>query len=122
MEAIAPRALRFVEGEVGVAQYFVDSFAMMRNKGYADAAAYDDRVAVDRIRGADRFDQAGRQRFRALSAPAFARLHEHRELIAAETGGEIDVADRGLDPAGDGLEQHVAALVAERIVGALEFV
>ena len=67
MEAIAPRALRLVEGEVGIAQDFVDAFAVLRNEGDADAAAHDDRMAVDRVRGADRFDQARRQRFRALA-------------------------------------------------------
>ena len=51
MEAIASRVLRLVEGEVGIAQHFVDAFAVLRNEGDADATAHNDRMAVDRRKG-----------------------------------------------------------------------
>ncbi len=48
-------------------------------------------------------------------------LHDG-ELIAAETRDDIGVAHAALQPAGHGFEQLVAALVAQRVVDALELV
>ena len=44
------------------------------------------------------------------------------ELVAAESGNDVGFPQTTAQTLGDGLEQFIAALVAERIVDALEFV
>ena len=47
---------------------------------------------------------------------------QHAELVAAEAGDGVGGAQRGLEPLGDLLEEHVAVVVAERVVDLLEVV
>ena len=66
---------------------------------------------------------AGADAPRDLECPGGIGVDEsHGELLAAETSGQIDLAKRGLDHLGDGLEGLVAGSVAVLVVEALEVV
>jgi hypothetical protein len=77
-------------------------------------------VAVEVVRTGQGIEHARRQRFALLER--FDRRLQNDELVAAEARDHVGVADRVLQPFGDGFEQHVTAGVAERIVDLLELV
>jgi hypothetical protein len=115
------RPSRFdVERKIGVAQDLIDAFAMGGNRGDPDAAADDDRAAVDFIRGADSLDQSRSQNFRLMQQIAVPSRRNHCELVAPETRCDVGLAARGLDPLGDPLEELVSSLMSQGVVDVLE--
>ena len=85
----------------------------------ADAHVAGDVAAAERVRPVDRVQHApghGDSRLRVGVAD------EHRELVAAEPGGEILGADRAGQAAGELGEQLVAGAVPPRVVDRLEAV
>jgi hypothetical protein len=120
LEAVAPIALRSIERKIGIAQDLVDALTMGGNQGDPDAAADDDRVAVDLIRRADRLDQPRSQNSRAVQQIAVCGLCNNRKLVATETRRDVGFATRGLDPSGHALEKLVSSLMPQGIVDGLE--
>ena len=58
----------------------------------------------------------------ARDAHVRAVLDEHRELVAAQARGRVAAAQGGADATGDGHQQLVAGVVAQRVVDRLEVV
>ena len=114
----APGALGVVHREVGAAQEIVDVVAVHGHERDADADADLDALAEhdeglpeglldlpDHGRGPGHVG-AGRQ--------------EHAELVAAEAGDGVGLAQARDEALAHELQQHVAVVVAERVVHALE--
>ena len=91
--------------------------------GARDPDARGDRdVAGPPIRYGARSSRTSRSAI-AIGALEVGRvLGQDRELVAAEAGHEVALADRPGDPLGDRDEQRVAGRVAERVVDDLEVV
>ena len=112
--------LGLVQGEVCVLQQLLDLDAVPREERHADTRA-DDHLLVMDLKGLiDRLDQALAQEI-GLSGAMRAHLH-HGELVAAEPGTGIRLANAGGDPLGHRDQEIVAREVAERIVDVLEVV
>ena len=94
--------------------------AVVRVAGDADRAAHLERQPVDH----ERLAQGGLEdlghRLGVLGAEHVGQ--QHAELVAAEAGDGVGGAQRGLQPLGDLLEEHVAVVMAERVVDLLEVV
>ena len=88
--------------------------------GDADAGGDRDVVVADHVRHAELARRAARPWPATAAGPA--RLGQDRELVAAQPGDEVAVADRAGDPLGHGDEERVAGGVAERVVDDLEVV
>ena len=88
--------------------------------GQADADADADRLAVDRDRVAT---PSGGCASRSAAGVALGEAGaEHRELVAAHPGHDVDIADDAADALGDAHQHPVARLVAEAVVDRLEVV
>ena len=116
-----PEALGVVHRQVGAAQEIVDVVAVLGRQGDADA-----RVHLDRHgRRPRRARSSACSSFQAtLAAPARSVPAEQQdpELVATEPRDGVSVAEAADEAVGDELEQHVAVLVAERVVDVLEVV
>ena len=119
------RAFGLVHGQVGVFhQVFCTGF-LFTEQGHADAARVVDVVACQRVGVAQygehflchRLHMAGR--FLLDGAQVFQ--HDHK-LIAAQPGHGVALAHGVLQPPGDLLQQHVAAMVAQCVVDKFEVV
>src|SRR5207248_11231193 len=113
-------ALGRVHRDVGVLQQFGAVAAVQRVHRYADAAADVHRGTVQ----VGRALQHGQQplgHLPRLGRGADVRQY-HRELVAAEARHGVRVAQGTGQPAGDLLQQQVAAVVPEGVVDLLEAV
>ena len=121
-EAAAVAAVRLgpVHRELGVLEQPVGGLAVGREQRDADAGAGVELLAVEHERLAEAVDQAARQRARLVRAPDLGL--QDRELVAAEPADRVGLAQAGVQPLGDRLEQQVAAGQTEGVVDALEAV
>ena len=120
LDAVLARPLGLVHRGVGVAQQRVRVGLAGRGEPAADADADVAALAADVERLAERGAQpsGGHRRLRlVLDAGA-----EDGELVAAEAGDHVVVADRAAQPVRDLDQQPVAGLVAEAVVDDLEVV
>ena len=109
-----------VHGDVGAAQQRVGVLTVLREAGDADAGADLERQLVDHERLADRLEQARDDHVQ--DGDVVGVLGEQDpELVAAEACDEPALPDRRSD-AGRAPQQHVAVVVAERVVDLLEAV
>ena len=121
-EAIGAAAvgLGAVQREVGVLQQLVGIAAVLRRQRDADRDADHDLMVVDLVRRGDHLDEtAGERSGRSLLGAADL---DHGELVAAEPRHGVVLADGGLQPAADFLQQRIANGMAERVVDVLEMI
>ena len=119
-EAGLPVRLRHVHREVGVADDVGGRLTGAVSAGDADADGDDDVVTVDEVGRPELAHEAFGHRHRAPQVGGV--VGEDRELVAAEAGHEIRLADRPGDALGDADEEGVAGGVAEAVVDDLEVV
>ncbi len=118
--AVAALVLGAVERHVGIAHDVGGAAAIAVDHGDADRGADDDVLPVDRVRRADRGDDALRHRHH-LGA-VVADRGDHREFVAAEPRHQVVAAQRVRQPQRDVADQLVADRMAERVVDVLEMV
>ena len=109
-----------VHGDVGVLEQGRRVVRIVGKHAHADAAGDEQLVAVDRDRAGQRVDQllrAGRHLLHVAH-----RAHQHGELVAAQAGDDVALAQARAEALGDLLQQHVAGLVPEGVVDVLEAV
>ncbi len=119
----APRRLALVLGavhrRVGVARQDLVVVAVRRIAGDADRHRHAQLVALHHARLGQALQQlAGHQ----LGAGGVGAGQQHGELVAAEAGHGVDLAQAALQAARDLAEQRVAHAVAEGVVDVLELV
>ena len=113
-DPVAARALRLVQGDVGVAQQVPRGLTVAG--GDADRRGDRDRVAGAEV---ERLAQHGQD---PLGDQIRATDDEHDEFVAAEPADRVRLAQDALDPRRDHPQQLVADGMAERVVDALEAV
>ena len=109
-----------VHRDVGALDQHLDVVAVVGVAGDADRAAHLERQPVDHERLAQRALEHLGDGQRVLGAHDLGQ--QDAELVAAEAGDGVGGAQRGLEPLGDLLEEHVAVVVAERVVDLLEVI
>ena len=109
-----------VHGDVGALDQDLDVVAVVGVAGDADRAAHLERQPVDHERLAQRGLEDLGHRLGVVGAEHVGQ--QHAELVAAEAGHGVGGAQRRLEALGDLLEQHVAVVMAERVVDLLEVV
>ena len=109
-----------VHRDVGALDQRLHARAVRGVAGHADARVDLEREALDR----ERLAQAGEQLARDdVGVAGAAQLRQqHAELVAAEAGDRVVLAERLLEAVRDLLQQAVARVVAERVVDLLEVV
>ncbi len=112
--------LAVVHGHVCVPDEGLDVVAVVRVERDADARLDLDGQSGERERRLEpRADSFGQHQGAGL-VPCAGR--DDRELVSAQARHGVRVANERLEPLGQGLEEQVAALVAERVVDLLEAV
>ena len=114
------RLLREVHRDVGAAEQRVDVLAVLGEERDADARLGLEHELVD----LERLPQRLREHLGELdgSGRVGDARQEHAELVAAEPGDRVALAESALQPRPERAEQEVAALVPERVVHVLEAV
>ena len=117
---VARVALRRVHLAVRAGQELLARGAVVGVHRPADAPVDLDRGAVDAERPAERVPQPADERAGPIVA---ARAHrEHDELVAADAGDRVGLADDCLEPAGERSQHGIAGTVAADVVDVLEAV
>ena len=120
LEASLAVALGKVHGEVGVPKQIVGRLLRALAEGDADAGPHRDVVVVDAERRNEGFGDALGDHLGCLGHRA--RLDQHGELVATETGDRVTGPGGGSEPFGHGDQQAVAGRVSEAVVDRLEVV
>ena len=113
------RALGHVHRQVGAMQQLGGGGPVLGEQRDADARRHVDRSSSSIVKACSQACWI----FQAIAAAALevGRVRgQDRELVAAEPGDGVPLAQRGHEPRADLLEQRVAAVVSERVVDLLE--
>ena len=118
---VAARPLGPVEGDVGVAQQVLGRLAV--SDGDPDAGRHGDREGLESLDEERRAEHLADPLGDRLG-PVGQRdpLGEDHELVAAQSADRVARPQQADEPAGHGLEEAVARLMAEGVVGILEVV
>ncbi len=119
-EGVAPGALGFVHGDVGVLQQRLDAVAVAREERDAEAGRTVDAVALDLDRRRDGLDELACHHGDMVLVRDIGQ--EHDELVAAQARHGVLDAQRLAQPVGHFREDLIADLVAEAVVDGLEAV
>ncbi|MNU96316.1 hypothetical protein D3C71_863480 [compost metagenome] len=119
-QTVAAVALGFIQRHVGVAQQMVGRIVRRFRQRDADADGDGNGMAVHLERLAHRFDQAVGQLAHVFLLADVGQ--HHGELVAAQPGQRVLLAQHLGQALGEQAQQFVAAGVAQRIVHALEVV
>ena len=121
-EAVAGAALglRAVERDIGVLEQLIGVEPVGGRDRDADAGADDELLAADLEGEAKLVDEAGGERGGACRLADIAL--DDRELVAADAGDGVGLADEPAHARRGGAQQRIAGGVALRVVDALELV
>ena len=119
----APRTpavgFRLIQSHVGVAQKLVRIDAVFGDRN-ADTGGDDDFVSVQIVGACKRVQSARGESLRLIEG--FDRCLKNDKLVATEARNDVGIADGGLQPLGDGFQQHIAPCVPQGVVDLLELV
>jgi hypothetical protein len=119
-EAVAPRQLGLVHGDIGVAQQGLLGASIIGIDRQPDAGGGDEIAAADGEGMGETLDDAARRVPRRLNIVEIT--HDHQELVAAESGDNPSRPDCLAQALGGKDQQFIPVLMAERIVDGLEFI
>ena len=120
VDAVAALRLGHVAGQIGLGQDVVRRLGMVVDQGHADGAGDVERLAaVEELEVLEQAAQVLRRRHRLRAVHV---VEQHRELVAAEAGQQVALADVALEQPGAFLEELVPGGVAEGVVDVLELV
>ncbi len=112
--------LGHVHRHVGVAHEVRRAGDRVAGAGDPDRRGHHDVLVAEDVGRPELVDEAGRHRAGATERRLV--LDQDGELVAAEAGDQVALADQALDALGDRDQERVAGAVAERVVDDLEVV